>query len=67
MKQKLKAVIIEDEKNICNFIETALINESYKPIIAVTGAEGLSIITSQCPDIILLDLGLPDMDGIRLI
>lgn len=67
MKQKLKAVIIEDEKNIGNFIETALINESYKPIIAVTGAEGLSIITSQCPDIILLDLGLPDMDGIEII
>lgn len=67
MNQKLKAVIIEDEKNICRFIETALLAESYKTFTAATAADGLSVIASQCPDIILLDLGLPDMDGIEVI
>lgn len=67
MNHKLTAVIVEDEKNICRFIATALENESYKAISAYTGSDGLSVITSQCPDIILLDLGLPDMDGIDMI
>ena len=67
MNQKLKVVIIEDEKNICRFIETALIAESYKTFTAATALEGLSLITSQCPDMMLLDLGLPDMDGIQVI
>lgn len=67
MSRKLIAVVIEDERNIANFIETVLTNESYKVLTAATGREGLSLITSQCPDIILLDLGLPDMDGIEII
>lgn len=67
MSQKLTAVIIEDEKNICRFMESILAGESYKTITASTGTEGLSVIASQCPDIILLDLGLPDMDGMEII
>lgn len=67
MSQKLTAVIIEDEKNICHFMESILAGESYKTITASTGTEGLSVIASQCPDIILLDLGLPDMDGMDII
>lgn len=67
MSQKLTVVIIEDEKNICRFIESVLAGESYKTVMASTGTEGLSVIASQCPDIILLDLGLPDMDGIEII
>lgn len=67
MSQKLTAVIIEDEKNICLFMESVLAAESYKTLTASTGAEGLSVIASQCPDIILLDLGLPDMDGMEII
>lgn len=67
MSQKLTAVIIEDEKNICRFIESILAGESYKTVTASSGTEGLSVIASQCPDIILLDLGLPDMDGMEII
>lgn len=67
MSQKLTAVIIEDEKNICRFIESVLTGESYKTVTASTGTEGLSVIASQCPDIILLDLGLSDMDGMEII
>lgn len=63
MSQKLTAVVIEDEKNICRFMESVPAGESYKILTASIGTEGLSVITSQCPDIIPLDLGLPDMDG----
>lgn len=67
MNQKLTAVIIEDEKNICHFIESLLTEESYKTLTASTASEGLSVIASQCPDVILLDLGLPDMDGMEVL
>ena len=67
MSQKLTAVIIEDEKNICRFIESVLNSENYRTFTAASAADGLSVITSQCPDIILLDLGLPDMDGLEVI
>ena len=41
--------------------------EGYRVITAATGREGLQHITSDHPDLILLDLGLPDMDGLKLI
>ena len=67
MSQKLTVVLIEDERNITNFIQSILINESYKVLTASTGKDGLSLIASQCPDMILLDLGLPDIYGIQVI
>ena len=60
-------LIIEDEKNIADFVETVLNSRNYKVIKAYTGKEALSAITSHCPDVILLDLGLPDMDGLDII
>ena len=67
MNHKISVIIIEDEKSICGFIETALISQGYRTFTASTAADGLSLITSRCPDIILLDLGLPDMDGIDVL
>lgn len=67
MIPKITILIIEDEKNICDFISTTLSAQHYKVIKAHNGADGLSLITSQCPDLILLDLGLPDIDGIHII
>ncbi|MEG7530819.1 MAG: response regulator [Hungatella sp.] len=67
MSHKLTAVIIEDEKSICNFIETTMTAEGYKIFTSATGKDGLSFIASLCPDIVLLDLGLPDMDGIDIL
>lgn len=67
MNLKPTIIVIEDEKSICNFIETTLTAHNYKVITAATGQEGLSFITSCFPDLILLDLGLPDIDGIEVI
>lgn len=67
MAHKLTVLIIEDEKNICNFIETTVTNNGYKAVTAYTGTDGLSLAASCCPDLILLDLGLPDIDGMEII
>lgn len=67
MNPKISIILIEDENNICNFISTALKTSDYKLSIAHNGHDGLSLVTSQCPDIILLDLGLPDIDGMEVI
>lgn len=67
MVQKLSVLIIEDEKNICDFVAKTLKSEGYKVISAHTGRDGLAIMTSSLPDLVLLDLGLPDMDGIDII
>ncbi|MDF2588696.1 MAG: response regulator transcription factor [Anaerocolumna sp.] len=63
MNNKAKVLIVEDEPTISNFITTSLNANSYKVIQCVTGKEALAMIPSHCPDIILLDLGLPDIDG----
>ena len=64
---KCTVLIIEDEKIILTFMGKVLKNQDYRVLSADTGAQGLELIRSQCPDIILLDLGLPDMDGDRII
>ena len=64
---KLSVLIIEDEENICNFIKTSLRPQGYKITTAGTAAEGLSIVNSGGCDLVLLDLGLPDADGLEII
>lgn len=63
MAHKFTVLIIEDEKNIQMFVGKVLKKHDYKVLCADNGNEGMNLIHSQCPDIILLDLGLPDMDG----
>lgn len=67
MNNKIKVLLIEDDKNITNFIHTALENNNYKVTAAATGKEGISLAAANCPDIILLDLGLPDIDGLEIL
>lgn len=64
---KFNVLVIEDKKNICNFISKSLSSQGYRVSCAATGTEALSLATSLCPDILLLDLGLPDMDGMEII
>lgn len=67
MIPKSTILLIEDEENIRSFIATTLKNQNYKIITASSGTEGLHLCASLCPDLVLLDLGLPDMDGMTVI
>ena len=67
MLQKLSILVIEDEKSICDFKTKTLNAQNYKTTSAHTGKDGLAILTSALPDLVLLDLGLPDMDGLDII
>ena len=67
MKIKDKVLIVEDEQSISNFISMILTANGYDTIIVRSGEEALTMIASHCPDLIVLDLGLPDMDGIAII
>lgn len=62
-----KILIIEDDNKIVNFMSMALKAKGYHIITARNGNEGILTFCTENPDIILLDLGLPDMDGIQII
>ena len=67
MDIKDRVLVIEDDKSIRNFFRTVLEANNYDVLIATTGAEGYSMVTSQYPDVVILDLGLPDMDGMTIL
>ena len=67
MKIKDKILIVEDEQSISNFISMVLNANGYDTIIVGSGEEALTMIASHCPDLIVLDLGLPDMDGMEVL
>lgn len=60
-------LIVEDDRQIRNFINFSLKSQDYACIEATTGKEAMSVIATQKLSGIILDLGLPDMDGIELI
>ncbi len=60
---KYKVLIIEDEGNIRHFVKTILATNGYQVIEAKTAAEGKMAFMSHSPDVVILDLGLPDGDG----
>ena len=64
---KYKILVVEDEANICSFIETLLETNDYQALVANTCTMGLTLFASHNPDLIILDLGLSDRDGIELI
>lgn len=63
MSNKYLIVIVEDEYNISSFVSAVLQANGFDTMVARNGAEAIILITSHCPDFVLLDLGLPDMDG----
>jgi len=60
-------LIIEDEEPIRRFLRLSLEGHAFRTVETSTGAEGLALGASHNPEIILLDLGLPDMDGLEVI
>ena len=67
MAIKGKVLIVEDDRAICNFIRRVLEANGYEALIVNTGREAISMLASHCPDVVILDLGLPDMDGIEVL
>ena len=67
MNIREKILVIEDEKPISRFISAVLTSNGYEAMQARSGSEALSMISSHCPDLIILDLGLPDMDGLEIL
>ena len=66
-KNRFKILIVEDDSNIRTFVRTMLEAEGYQVLCAADCATGLSMFSSHCPDLVILDLGLPDQDGANFI
>jgi two-component system KDP operon response regulator KdpE len=64
---KLRILLIEDDPQIRRFLRASLPTQGYELLEAESGREGLGLVAAQIPDLILLDLGLPDMEGIEVI
>ena len=62
-----KVLLVEDERTIRSFMQAILTANGYDVLMAGTGAMANTMIASHCPDIIILDLGLPDMDGMTIL
>jgi two-component system KDP operon response regulator KdpE len=60
---KLRVLIVDDEAQILRFLRTSLSANGYEVFEATTGSDALKRAAADAPDVILLDLGLPDMDG----
>jgi two-component system KDP operon response regulator KdpE len=61
-----QVLLVEDEPQMRRFLRVALEGSGYRYLEAPTGEEGLALAVQYRPDVILLDLGLPDMDGLAL-
>ena len=60
---KFKILVVEDDRNILSMIQTVLDTNGYQVITAQRCQQGILMLSSHVPDLVVLDLGLPDMDG----
>ncbi len=61
-----RILVVDDEQPIRRFLQTSLTANSYTVFEATTGQEALTAVVNHRPDVIILDLGLPDMDGLEI-
>lgn len=67
MENKHSILVVEDEGEIRRFLRISLTNNGYSLIEASRGEEGLTLLSEKRPDLIILDLGLPDLDGVSFV
>ncbi len=61
--QKEKILVVDDEKNICDLLRMYLEKEGYSVVMAHNGVDAVSMFNSENPDLVLLDIMLPQLDG----
>ncbi len=61
-----KILVVDDDPNICELVSIALSTKGYSVNIAQTGSEGIKAVAIFLPDLIFLDMTLPDMEGIDI-
>ncbi len=66
-EKEIKVLVIDDEKNILQSIEMVLAYEQYKVITSANGLDGLEMFKTQQPDIVLLDVRMPGLDGLTVL
>lgn len=62
-----RVLIVEDNPDICEVLSEILERSGHVPIVAANGITGLDAVAAQSPDVILLDLSMPFMDGMRVL
>ena len=67
MARNTKILIVDDEPAIRRLLRTSLVGQGYEVVEAGSGAEALEQVTQEKPDLLILDLGLPDISGIEVI
>jgi two-component system KDP operon response regulator KdpE len=66
-KHPTRILVVDDEPQIRRFLKTSLTAQDYEVVEAGTGGEALDLVRNAAPDLMILDLGLPDLDGITVI
>ena len=61
-----RVLVVDDEPAILRTVRAGLMARDYEVVTATTGREALDILTSTTPDVVVLDLGLPDVDGVEI-
>lgn len=67
MPRNSSVLVVEDDRAVRNLIATTLESSHYRFIVAENGRSAIMQAQTHRPDVILLDLGLPDMDGVQVI
>ncbi|MCL0066811.1 response regulator [Thermodesulfovibrionales bacterium] len=63
----MKILVVDDEKNILKLYQAELEDEGYTVVTANSGEDGLSALEKEDPDLVTLDILMPDMDGIQVL
>jgi two-component system KDP operon response regulator KdpE len=66
LSDRTRLLLIEDDQNIVDLVRTNLIARGYEVVVSKTGSDAVALLTAEEPDLVLLDLMLPDVDGFEL-